>query len=149
MYTNEAHPGEHLEAHRTFDDKVAAAERLRDEVGIAREILLDDITGTVHRAYGMCPNMTWVLGKGGVTLYKAMWTSAEKVGEFCASLDGLGVPGRAPYYTEQIEMRSVDRDAFNARLAINGPRAVAEFERAGAIWAERAKQQARARRGKG
>ncbi len=119
---------------------------MRDEVGISREILVDDITGTVHRAYGMCPNMTWVVGRGGSILYKAMWTSAARVEEFLQRMEGYGIPGTVPFTTEQVEMRTPDRDAFQRRLTVNGPRAVEEFRRAGEHWAQRAKEQARSRR---
>lgn len=146
MYTHEAHPGENLPAHRNFGDKVAAAARLRDEVGISREILLDDLDGTTHQAYGTCPNMTWVLGRGGTILYKAMWTSAGRVAEFCERMSGFGVPGVVPFYTEQIEMRRPDREMFQRRLAVNGPAAVEEFARASDIWQERAREAARRRR---
>ena len=90
--------------------------------------------------------MTWVLGRGGTILYKAMWTSAAQVEAFLRRMEGFGVPGTVPFYTEQIEMRTPDRQEFQRRLAINGPRAVDEFRRAGEYWAEQAKQQARARR---
>jgi hypothetical protein len=35
---------------------------LRDEVGIRRPLLVDDLDGAAHRAYGSLPNMTWVIG---------------------------------------------------------------------------------------
>ena len=63
-------------------DKRAAARRLRDEVGVTRPILVDDLEGSVHRAYGTMPNMTWVLGRRGQILYKAQWTSADRVRDF-------------------------------------------------------------------
>jgi hypothetical protein len=33
---------------------------LRDEIGVRRTILVDDLDGTAHRAYGLLPNMTSV-----------------------------------------------------------------------------------------
>jgi hypothetical protein len=82
LYTREAHPAEHLTAHADFEEKLAAARRLRNELGIARPILVDDVGGTVHRAFGLLPNMSWVLDRGGTILYKAMWTSAADIGNF-------------------------------------------------------------------
>ena len=76
------HPGEHLPAHRSLQDKHAAARRLRDELAIKRPVLVDDLEGTVHAAYGLMPNMSWVLGRGGTILYKAMWTSADRIADF-------------------------------------------------------------------
>lgn len=147
MYTREAHPGEHLAAHRTFDEKLAAAARLRDEIGISRPILIDDLGGAVHTAYGALPNMSWVLGRGGLILYKAMWTSAVRIGEFLRRYQEQPVDFRhAPLHTEQLEMRAKDGEAFSRGLERNGPRAVAEFARAEQLWTERARAGARARR---
>ena len=145
MYTREAHPGEHLAAHASFDDKLAAARRLRDELGITRPILLDDFEGPVHTRYGLMPNMSWVLGRGGTILYKAMWTSAARIGEFLERQQAQPASlASAPFHTEQLELRRRDGDAFQHGLERNGPRAVNEFARAEQIWAERARA-ARAR----
>ncbi|MDE3025981.1 MAG: hypothetical protein KGI93_10475 [Acidobacteriota bacterium] len=144
MYTREAHPGEHLSAHEDFEAKLAAARRLRDELGIARPILVDDHAGGVHRAYGLMPNMSWVLGRGGTILYKAMWTSAERIAGFlarqAAQPSGLA---HAPFFTEQLELRRRDAATFQQGLERNGPRAVSEFARAEQIWAERARARRR------
>lgn len=114
---------------------------MRDELGISRPILVDDYDGTVHLAYGGLPNMCWVLGRGGVILYKAMWTSAARVGDFLERYgrQPLGV-AHAPLYTEQLEVRRRDPDAFRRGLERNGPRAVAEFDRAEQVWGERVRR---------
>lgn len=140
--TREAHPGEHAPHHTSFDDKLAAAARLRDEIGIRRTILVDDLAGTAHRAYGLLPNMTWVVGRGGQVLYKADWTSAANVDAFLARYVAGRRPARrgvarAPYATEQIEHRDVDRPAFYERLRRNGPWSYEEFKRAEEIWRRR------------
>ena len=86
--------------------------------------------------------MTWVVGRGGRILYKADWTSAANVEAFIERYEA----GRkrkpasgsvAPYMTEQIEFRDVDRGEFYARLRRNGPRAYDEFKRAEKIWGDR------------
>lgn len=90
----------------------------------------------MHHAYGLLPNMSWVLGRGGTILYKAMWTSAAHIGAFLEARP----PGRpaATFYAEALAPVARDRDAFRHGLERNGPRAAAEFARAEAIWAERA-----------
>jgi hypothetical protein len=115
---------------------------LRDEVGIRRPILVDDLAGTAHRAYGLLPNMTWVVGRGGRILYRSDWTSAANVEAFLERYEQArrrkppsGMV--APYVSEQVEFRDVDREAFYARLRRNGPRAYEEFKRAEEIWRER------------
>lgn len=143
VYTREAHPGEHVPAHATFDDKLAAARRLRDDFGITRPILVDDLDGTAHRAYGSMPNMTWVVGRGGRLIYKAEWTSATNVEAFVDRHTAThrerptGV-SLAPYVTEQLEHRKIDREGFYQHLEQrNGPRSLAEFREAERIWSDR------------
>ena len=142
VYTREAHPGEWVRAHDSFETKLANAQRLRDEVGIRREILVDDLDGTAHRAYGLLPNMTWVVAPGGRLVYKAEWTSAAGVEAFVDRYQQgrrrKPISGTiAAYLTEQLEFRDVDREAFYSRLRRNGPRAYDEFKRAEEIWQRR------------
>jgi len=94
----------------------------------------------VHRAYGLLPNMSWVLDRGGTILYKAMWTSAADIGGFLERREA-GPPGAASstFYAEQLAPVARDRDAFQRGLERNGSRAVTEFARAEQIWAERAR----------
>lgn len=142
IYTREAHPGEHVGHHETFDDKLSNARLLRDEIGIRRTILVDDLAGTGHLAYGGLPNMTWVIGRGGQVLYKADWTSAVNVEAFVQRLQAARSHrprggAMSPYVSEQLEYRHVDREMFDERLRRNGPRAHDEFRRAERIWANR------------
>tara|TARA_B100000686_G_scaffold297553_1_gene329907 strand:+ start:235 stop:477 length:243 start_codon:yes stop_codon:yes gene_type:complete len=55
------------------------ARQYRDEQNIRRPTLLDDMTGTAHKGYGLLPNMTWLLGCGGLILYKSAWTRSDDV----------------------------------------------------------------------
>ena len=103
---------------------------------------MDDLDGTVHHAYGLMPNMTWVIGGGGRIAYKANWTSAANVEAFLGRfLAGQAEhrPGTPPamYETQQAEFRYPDRKRFMQDLLRNGPRAVAEFEKAQQLWAQR------------
>jgi hypothetical protein len=143
IYTREAHPGENVGHHDSFGRKLACARLLAEEAGIGRDILVDDLDGAAHRAYGLMPNMTWVIGRGGRVAYKANWTSAANVAAF---LDRFLAdraehpPGTSPvlYETQQAEYRYTDRPRFMRHLLRNGPRAVAEFEKAQQLWAGRA-----------
>lgn len=125
--------------HDSFERKLANARLLRDEVGIRRPILVDDLSGTVHRDYGEMPNMTWVIDRGGTVVYKANWTSAANVEGFLdryLTAREHRPPGirRARYETEQIEFRDADRNRFYERLKRNGPGAIQEFDDAVELW---------------
>ena len=139
MYTREAHPGEIVGPHTAFGDKLASARLLRDQVGIRRPILVDDLAGTAHHAYGLLPNMSWVIARGGRIIYKSDWTSAANIEAFLTRYEaGRGrtpeTGGVGPYLTEQVEFRDLDREAFYQRLHRNGRRAYDEFKRAEEIW---------------
>jgi hypothetical protein len=144
LYTREAHPGELIGPQQNFDEKLTNARRLRDEVGIRRQILVDDLDGSTHHAYGLLPNMSWVVGKGGRVIYKSDWTSAANIDAFLERYEAgkvrrpvAGMVG--PYLTEQVEFRDLDRPRFYTLLERNGPRARSEFHRAEEIWRDRAK----------
>jgi hypothetical protein len=133
IYTREAHPGEILPHHTSFEQKLAMAQRFREEQCVQRRILVDSLDGACHRAYGELPNMTWVLLRGGIIAYKAAWTDAEDVCDAMENAARIAMLRRsggrlAPFWTERLGFRSVDQAAFNAGLERNGPKAVGEFE---------------------
>jgi hypothetical protein len=131
VYTREAHPGENYRHHATLDDKRHHAQAFREHNSIARDILLDDVGGTAHRAYGMLPNMTWIIGRGGVIYYKAAWTDVTDLeAALAATLDALARRGDepiAPFYAERLSWRVRDTEAFRRQLEIAGPQAVSDF----------------------
>lgn len=144
VYTREAHPGENVPHHDGLDAKLAHAALLRDETGISRDILVDDLAGTVHRAYGLMPNMTWVIGRAGRVAYKADWTSAANVEAFVDRYlawrtGNLAETTPVMYRTEQVEFRRTDRQRFTEHLLRNGPRAAQEFEKAAEVWGRRSR----------
>ena len=87
--------------------------------------------------------MTWIVDRGGRIVYKADWTSATNVDGFVhryTERKGSRRPGAslAPYRTEQLEMRDLDREAFYRHLEErNGPRALEEFRAAERYWSGR------------
>jgi hypothetical protein len=133
VYTREAHPGELLPHHTSFDQKLAQARAFRDEQGVRRTILVDSLDGACHRLYGEMPNMSWIILRGGTVAYKAAWTDSGDVRSAMRDIADLAELRRrgsrlAPFWTERLGYRPVDQDAFNAGLARNGPKAVAEFD---------------------
>jgi len=81
IYTREAHPGENYGHHTSMADKRRNAWAFLEHSKVRRQILLDDLEGTAHRAYGLLPNMTWIIGRGGFIHYKAAWTSPTDVAD--------------------------------------------------------------------
>lgn len=128
VYTREAHPAEHYGHHVDVETKLHHAKALRDELGVSRPILVDDLDGSCHRAWGMLPNMAWIVLRGGTIGYKADWTDVLDVAGALEELleDGSG---RVPFYNERLRTRSVDREGFMRGLERNGPKAIEDFNR--------------------
>lgn len=140
LYVREAHPGEHYPQHETFDQKVELAQEFQRQFAIRRPILIDDIKGTAHTAFGRLPNMTYILGAGNRVLFRSDWTDAGITRTAIEYLLARRADRRegarlAPFYAEIEGSRWVDNAAFNAGLLRNGPRAVEEFAKAQERWA--------------
>lgn len=135
LYTHEAHPGENIAHLTSFEQKLEHAAKLRDELGVARPIVVDSLDGACHRAYGSMPNMTWIFTRAGIPVYKSDWTDAASV-ENAIEYFLQGVERRqegqrlAPFYVERLDFRVQDRQAFYMGLERNGPKAVEEFRNA-------------------
>jgi len=131
LYTREAHPGENYRHHTSMDGKRANARAFQEHVNLRRPILLDDLEGTAHKAYGILPNMTWIIGKGGMILYKAAWTGVEDVEDaFNSLMDGHARRIKdqlVPFYSERFAWRTRDEDGFKGGLERAGPQAVSDF----------------------
>lgn len=86
VYVREPHPGEHYGPHRDFEQKLQFARDCREQDGIQTKLLVDDLEGTVHRAYGSMPNMIYIIDKNGRITYKAMWTDHEEIASVLSNL---------------------------------------------------------------
>lgn len=137
VYVREAHPGENYSHHTSLEQKLTHARKLREWEGVKIPILVDDLQGTVHRAYGLLPNMIYLIDREGIVVYKSDWTGAHELEGMCQSLIRLdemkarqaaiirkGVSERLhwipmdPAHRERIYRRSGEKaikDFFNAR----------------------------------
>lgn len=104
----EAHPGEVTGPHRSASEKRQSARCLALEEGLQRRILVDDLEGTVHRAYGGAWDPVYVIDASGRVAFRRAWNHPGHVAE---ALDALAraaplaadesiemapLPGRAP-----------------------------------------------------
>ena len=132
IYTREAHPGENYRHHTSMDLKRHHARAFREQCKVERRILLDDLEGTAHRAYGLLPNMTWIIGAGGFIHYKSAWTNPDDVGSALESILDFQA-NRAkrqwvPFYSERSAWAGRDPAGFKEGLARAGPQAIADYE---------------------
>ncbi len=79
VYTREAHPGERIPHHTDLAQKLEHARLFQERWSVRREILVDKLDGPVHRAYGMLPNMTYIVNTAGRIAYRADWTDAHSI----------------------------------------------------------------------
>jgi hypothetical protein len=140
IYTREAHPGEHYPAHTSFEQKMQHARDFKKHVALTRTILVDDLDGTTHRAFGTLPNMTYILNSAHTIVFRANWTDPLTL-RFALDYH-FGVLDRRrsglrqnPFYVEMHGFRWVDDEAFFEGLNLAGAQAVADFQRAREMWA--------------
>ncbi len=123
----EAHPGERLRQHKTAAEKRSAARKLAIEEGIGRRVLVDDLEGTVHRAYGGAWNPVCVLDADGKVIFRRAWNHPDEV---AAALAALADSSPAPT-GETVEMAQLSgRQPIGLRLLERGGRkALLDFYR--------------------
>jgi hypothetical protein len=86
IYVREPHPGENYGPHRSWEQKLRFARQCQEQDRIENPMLVDDLKGTVHRRYGLMPNMVYIIDKNGKIAYKAMWTDHEEISSVLANL---------------------------------------------------------------
>ncbi len=92
VVVREAHPGEVTGPHRTRADKRQAARRLAMEEGLRRRVLVDDLEGTVHGAYGGAWNPVYVIDSEGRVVFRRAWNHPGEVEQALAALAAGGAP---------------------------------------------------------
>jgi hypothetical protein len=134
IYTREAHPGENLPPLSSMEDKRDHAGQFRAEANINRQILLDDMAGTAHHAYGLLPNMTWIVGRGGFIHYKASWTAVEDIEEALGNAltyqENRVAKQLVPFFSERAASYERDQERLRVGLIRAGQQAVDDMARA-------------------
>jgi AhpC/TSA family len=138
IYTREIHPGENFSPHRTMEQKLDQATRMKDYARITFPVAADDLEGTVHRAYGNLPSMACIVHRDGSLIYRGSWTDADVIREVLENQllreqsEGSSQRGRVGYH-EWIKHMAHETDDHWKILDIAGPKSRADYERANAI----------------
>jgi hypothetical protein len=135
VYVREAHPGERLPHHESMNRKLQHARLFRDRWSVRRLILVDNLDGSLHRAYGTLPNMTYIVSAAGRVAYRADWTDAHSIEWVLEYLRHESVEKStkrrvAPFYAELAGHRSAidyPRVFVEGLAQAGGVRAVEEF----------------------
>ncbi len=93
LYVREAHPGQAVPTHRTFEDKSACARRLKESDGETRTVLIDGINGDAHQAYGSMPNAVYIIDRAGAVRFRSPWNNPAATREALTAL----TDGREPH----------------------------------------------------
>jgi hypothetical protein len=99
-------------------------------------LLVDDLKGTVHRAYGEMPNMVYIIDKQGRVVYRAMWTDHAEIETVLENLvmaeemASRGVRMR-PSYSEKVSfVAGYGKEVRDKVLDRAGPKARHDLESA-------------------
>lgn len=65
LYVREAHPGEKMSAHKTYEQKRNQAKEFRRATQTRWPILIDELDGEVHKQYGLLPNSVFLIDADG------------------------------------------------------------------------------------
>ncbi len=79
LYVREAHPGSRTLPHRSDNMKRQQASRLRKAYGDERQVLIDNVKGTVHRQIGALPNSLYLINTNGTILFRSDWNEPNKL----------------------------------------------------------------------
>lgn len=79
LYVREAHPGERIRAHRTIGEKIAAAKQTSKAHGEHRTVVVDDVSGEAHRAYGAMPNSIYLIDTNGTIVFRSIWNNTKEI----------------------------------------------------------------------
>lgn len=94
VYSREIHPNQEmppthhmlLPHHQTMEQKIEVARQMRDDLALNCLVCVDDLAGTVHRAYGCLPFSATVVRRGGTVVHRQEWASADLIGAVLQNL---------------------------------------------------------------
>lgn len=132
VYTREAHPGETYPCHKSVEQKISHARDMVRYWKIERAMLVDDLEGTLHHAYGRLPNMTYIVNAAGNILYRANWTDPRSIRMALEQIlfergERRAKKRTTPYYIEWMPQRHNDQIAFMEGLVMVGPQAIEDY----------------------
>src|SRR4051812_43352378 len=76
ILVRQAHPGPGAQPYRDFQQKMRDAEAWVREEGLVYPVLVDDLEGTVHQAYGGLADPSYLIDSDGRVAFYNMWTHA-------------------------------------------------------------------------
>ncbi len=87
LYIREAHPGKKIPSHKNIQEKIKLAHTVRTYLPENREIIIDDINGTVHKVLGLLPNTVLVIGQDRKILYRIDWNHVPTLSKVLKNIE--------------------------------------------------------------
>jgi hypothetical protein len=79
VLVRQAHPGPNAPPYRRPGDKYEDATRYVRDERIPWTLAIDDLDGSVHAAYGMLPDPTYIIGTDGRVAFYGYWTHVPTI----------------------------------------------------------------------
>ncbi len=136
IYTGESHPGDRYPHHTSSEQKLAHARELQQLEEVRFPVLVDELPGTFHVAYGDRPNSCFVVNRDGRLVYRTALTDPPVLWEYLTHLllwDQVK-EGKLPthhQYVEQIRFQIPDGPLHKKVIARAGDTAVRDVEARG------------------
>ena len=89
IYVREAHPGSRLGPHETDQQKQEMSKQLQDVYKEPRTVLVDNVNGEMHKAYGEMPNMVYIIDPDGKVVYRCDWAFPKLIDRVLANRDKI------------------------------------------------------------
>jgi peroxiredoxin len=134
VYTKESHPAERFPHHTSFEQKCAHARELQRLENVQVPVLVDDLDGTIHRAYGPWPTSLFVVHRDGRVVYRSTIANAAELRYYLHEMvaaDRLAAakPDRVPHlaYTEWLLEHEADEPVHYRVYERAGPKAFEDY----------------------
>ena len=133
VYAREPHPGEVYPHHTSMEQKVSAARELQRLEEVRFPVLVDELDGRVHRAYGARPNPLFVVSRNGRLVYRSGHAEPIPLRDYLEQLllwdqvEAAGLPTHI-VYTEQLRFMIPDGPLHKKIVRRAGPKAVREMQ---------------------
>ncbi len=132
IYVKEPHPGDVYPHHSSMEQKTAVARELQQLEEIRFPVLVDELDGSVHRAYGARPNPVFVVSRNGRLVYRAGHAEPAPLREYLEHLllwDQVNAQHLPTHnmYMEQIRFIIPDGPLHKKIVRRAGPKAVREM----------------------
>ena len=122
LYVREAHPGERIRPHSSFEDKLACAVRFKNEEHDNRVLLVDELEGTIHKQFGLFPNFVYVIDQDGYVAFRTPWNVPDILDEVLTDIqEGKKVRFPERYYLppyKNVGLRALPRAGWCAILDV-------------------------------